>query len=148
MYKIQPQCGTNARIALFTNKFHIWCLRICAGDFQLNLQQKWCGTIQDTTFRQIRTRHMSRHGLEGPPEQETDMTEAKTYTIDKWAQSTTQSSKEEIGWPYWLVGRPPWSADGPVGPTALTLPCGASSLDIDVILERLGYNSPVAPSYK
>ena len=31
------KCGINARIDLFTNKFHRWCSRMCAGDFELIL---------------------------------------------------------------------------------------------------------------
>ena len=68
--------------------------------------------IQDTTFQQIRTRHVSKHGLEGPPEQETNTTEANPRTIDKWAQEATNR-------PNWKIGGPTrGSADLPVGPTA------------------------------
>ena len=112
LHKIQPYCGIKATIGLFINKFHRWCLRICAGDFQLNLQQKWCGTIQGTIFRQIRTRHVSRHGLEGPPEQETDMPKANTRANDKWAQDVTHRPKEKVG------GPTRWSADHPGWPTS------------------------------
>ena len=72
---------------------------------------------------------MSSHGLEGPPEQETDMTKDKSQANDKWAQSTAHQDKGEGLWPYWVAGRPPWSADGPVGPTASTLPRGDLPLD-------------------
>ena len=58
---------------------------------------------------------MSEYGVEGPPEQETDMTKANTRASDKWA--------------HWEAGRPAWSADLLVGPTALNLPRGGSSLD-------------------
>ena len=63
--------------------------------------------IQDTTFQPIRTRHVSEHGLEGPPEQETDISEAKTSANDMWAQNTTQPKKAEVGWAHW------WSDDHP-----------------------------------
>jgi hypothetical protein len=39
LHKIEPKCGINGRIGLFINKFYKWCLRICAGDFELNLKQ-------------------------------------------------------------------------------------------------------------
>ena len=76
--------------------------------------------IQATTFQQIKMRHVSKHGLEGPPEQETDIPEAKTSANDKWAQSSTQPKKAEVGWADWVAGRPPWSADQPMGPTDLS----------------------------
>ena len=63
--------------------------------------------IQDMTFQRIRTRHVSKHGLEGPPEQETDVIESIPRAIDKWAQDTTHQDKVEVGWPHWVAGRPP-----------------------------------------
>jgi len=86
--------------------------------------------IQDTMFQQIKIRHMSKHGLEDPPEQESDILEAKTSANDKWAQCTAQQKKTKVGWPYWVADRLGWSADGPVGPTASGLPCGTLSLDV------------------
>ena len=50
---------------------------------------------------------MSSHGLEGPPEQETDVIESIPRAIDKWAQDTTHQDKVEVGWPHWVAGRPP-----------------------------------------
>ena len=38
LQKKEPKCGINARIDLFTNRFHRWCSRMCAGDFELILQ--------------------------------------------------------------------------------------------------------------
>jgi len=64
---------------------------------------------------------VSEHGLEGPPEQETDIPEAKTSANDKWAQSSTQPKKAEFGWAHWVAGRPPWLADHPVGPSDLSI---------------------------
>ena len=93
--------------------------------------------IQDTTIQRIRTRHVSEYGLEGSPEQETDIPEAKPSANDKWAQSTTHQDKGEGRWPHWVAGRPPWSANGPVGPTASNLPCGGSTLDVEGGSERL-----------
>jgi len=63
---------------------------------------------------------MSEHGLEGPPEQETDIPEAKTSANDMWAQNKTQPKKAEVGW------ATRWSADQPVGPTDLSLRRGSS----------------------
>ena len=57
---------------------------------------------------------MSEYGVEGPPEQETDMTKAKTSANDKWAQEGTHGPKEKVGGP---TRRP---ADQP---------CGGSPLD-------------------
>jgi len=34
-------------------------------------------------------------------------------------QPTRKRSK--VGGPHWVAGRPPWSADGPVGPTTFRL---------------------------
>ena len=64
------------------------------------------------TFKQIRTRHVSKHGLEDPLEQETNTTEANPRAIDKWAQEVTHRPKGKVGGP---TGG---SAEQPVGPTA------------------------------
>ena len=61
------------------------------------------------------------HGLEGLLEKKTNVTEAKIQPIDKWAQRTAQWKKGKVGGPSWVAGRPPWSADQPMGPTALSL---------------------------
>ena len=54
---------------------------------------------------------MSEFGVEGPPEQETDMTKANTRANDKWAQEGTHGPKWKVGGPNrrpadLLVGRP------------------------------------------
>ena len=85
--------------------------------------------IQDMMFQRIRARHMSSHGLEGPPEQETDMTKDKSQANDKWAQSTAHQDKWEGRWPHWVAGRPPWLAGQPMGPTISSLPRGGLLLD-------------------
>ena len=54
---------------------------------------------------------MSEYGVEGPPEQETDMTKANTHANDKWAQDRTHGPKGKVGGP---TGRP---ADLPGRPT-------------------------------
>ena len=66
---------------------------------------------------------MSEYGVEGPPEQETDMTKVNTRANDKWAQEGTHGPKGKVSGP---TGRP---ADLPMGPTTLNLPHGRSSLD-------------------
>ena len=66
---------------------------------------------------------MWKHGLKGPPEQETKTTEANPRAIDKWAQEGTHGPKGKVGGP---IGRP---ADLPVGPTNLNLPRGGILLD-------------------
>ena len=63
--------------------------------------------IQGTKVQGIRVRHVSSHRLEGPPKQETNVTEAIPCAIDKWAQDTAHQDKVEVGWPNWVVGRPP-----------------------------------------
>jgi hypothetical protein len=85
--------------------------------FWANFAAKRCGMIQDTTFRQIKAWHMSWQGLEGLPEQGTDITEAIPHTINKWAQDTARQDKAEVGWPHWVAGRPPdrWRLSGPHG---------------------------------
>ena len=72
---------------------------------------------------------MSIQGLEGPPEQGTDTPEAISRAIDKWAQRTAYWDKTEFGWPHWVADRPPWLADGPMGPTASSLLAGSSWLE-------------------
>jgi len=67
-----------------------------------------------------------------PPEQETDITEAIPSTNDKWALESTQQKKAEVGWAHRVVGRPPWSADQPMGPTDLSQTRGGSPLDANV----------------
>ena len=42
---------------------------------------------------------MTEHGLEGPPEQETDMPKANTRANDKWAQDVSHRPKEKVGGP-------------------------------------------------
>ena len=44
------------------------------------------------------------HGLEGPPEKKSNITEAQTSTIDKWAQRIAQMKKEKVGGPRGMVG--------------------------------------------
>ena len=61
---------------------------------------------------------MLEHGLEGPPEQETDIPKANTHAIDKWAQEETHRPKGKVGGPTGGFSRPTWSAELPVGPTA------------------------------
>ena len=46
---------------------------------------------------------MSEHGLEGPPEQETNIPEANTRAIDKWAQEEIYRPKGKVMGP--LGGR-------------------------------------------
>ena len=59
---------------------------------------------------------MSEHGLEGPPEQETDIPEANTRAIDKWAQEVTHRPKGKVG------GPTRGSADLPSRPNSLWAP--------------------------
>ena len=68
--------------------------------------------VEDTMFKRIKTRHMSEYGVEGPPEQETNITKVNTRASDKWAQEGTHGPKGKVGGP---IGRP---ADLLVGRTA------------------------------
>ena len=63
--------------------------------------------IQDMTFQRIIARQVSSNGLEGPPEQETDMTKDKTQANDTWAQNAAHQHKGKAGWPHWVAGQPP-----------------------------------------
>ena len=58
---------------------------------------------------------MSEYGLEGPPEQETNITKANTRANNKWVQEGTHGPKGMVGGP---TGRP---ADLLVGPTDLSI---------------------------
>ena len=42
---------------------------------------------------------MSEYGVEGPLEQETDMTKANTHANDKWAQHETHGPKGKVDGP-------------------------------------------------
>ena len=58
---------------------------------------------------------MLEYGVEGPPEQETDMIKANTRAYDKWTQGGTHGPKGKVGGstgrPADLPGRPtcPWA---------------------------------------
>ena len=66
--------------------------------FLAKFAAKWCGMIQDTTFQQIRARHVSSHGLEGQPEQETDITKDESQANDTWAQNAAHQDKGKVSW--------------------------------------------------
>jgi hypothetical protein len=53
------------------------------GWFWAKFEAKWCGMIQDVTFQRIIEWHVSSNGLEGPPEQETNMTKDKTTLVGR-----------------------------------------------------------------
>ena len=55
--------------------------------------------------------------------------------------------KTEVGWPHWVTGRPPWLADGPVGPTASSLPRGGSSLVAYVGSRWISCRRPAEPPW-
>ena len=74
---------------------------------------------------------MSEYGVEGPPEQETNITKANTRANDKWAQEETHGPKGKVGGP---TGRP---ADLPMGPTDLNWTRGGSLLDEYVGLPKI-----------
>ena len=71
--------------------------------------------IQDTMFQQIKMRQVSEYVVEGPPEQETDVTKANTRANDKWAHDETHGPKGKVGGPTRRLadqpGRPtcPWA---------------------------------------
>ena len=91
------------------------------------------------TFQQIRMRHVSEYGIEGPPKQETNSTRANTHANDKWAQEGTHGTKGEVGGP---TGR---SADQAHGPHRLNFTTWRLPI---APLCRFGVLRPVAPSYK
>ena len=51
---------------------------------------------------------MSWQGLEGLPEQGTDVTEAIPHTINKWAKDIARQDKAEVGWPHWAPPPQPY----------------------------------------
>ena len=57
-------------------------------------------------------------------------------------------AKGEVSGPLGLVGRPPWSADGPVGPTASTLHLASPYWLINSVPGGMVAARPRAPSYK
>ena len=99
-------------------------------------------------FQQIRTRHVSEYGIDGPPEQETNSTRANTHSNDKWAQEGTHGLKGGGRWAHWEAGRPAGRPTRPMGPTASTLPRGAPSLAPNVGSVEKSCDLGVAPSYK
>ena len=46
------------------------------------------------------------------------MIKDKPHSIDKWAQEATHRPKCKVGGPTGGVGRPSWSTEQPVGPSA------------------------------
>ena len=62
---------------------------------------------------------MSKHGLEGPPEQETNTTEANPRAIDKWAQEVTNGPEEKAGGPTGSSADPPGRPNSPWAPPPL-----------------------------
>jgi hypothetical protein len=123
------------------NEFHIcWFQNVCRW-FRAKSAAKWQRMIQDTTFRQIREWHVLKYGLEGAPEQGTDITEGTPRANNKWARrqpirTRRRSVGPTRGQPTTLVGR--W----PSGPHRLKLPRGTPWLAPEGGLERLGCSSP------
>ena len=65
----------------------------------------------------------------------TEANPVKTSRATTFGQEEAQTSPTPSnwgGWGHWVAGRPPWSADQPMGPTALLLRRGSSSLLLDV----------------
>ena len=80
----------------------------------------------------IRHRHI---WIKRPPEKKFSRTRAQTTTINKWTPEAAQPKKEKVGGP---TGRP---ADLPMGPAALSLRRGSSSLDNEVGSRWFMHNS-------
>ena len=94
---------------------------------------------------------MSEYGVEGPPEQETDIIKAKIRANDKWAQQGTHGPKGKVAGPTGrpanlLVGRPAR------GPHRLKLAMWRKLIGCTsrFAKDQLQKTSPsaVAPSYK
>ena len=62
LHKKEPKCGINARIDLFTNEFHRWCSRMCAGDFELIFQHN--GEVWSKTRRSGESGHDTCQNME------------------------------------------------------------------------------------
>ena len=59
---------------------------------------------------------MSEYGLEGSPEQETDIPEDNTRANDKWAKEETHRPKEKVGGPTGGSANPPGRPNSPWAP--------------------------------
>ena len=88
---------------------------------------------------------MSLHVLEGPLEQGTDIKEVNPHTNDKWAQRTAQYNKGKVGWHHKGVGRPPWLAEGPVGPTTFRFHVASPGWLLMSVWGGMLQLTPVAP---
>ena len=101
---------------------------------------KWRAIIPFLAEEQdvVRSNTITRasHGSDGPPEKKSNTTKVQTQAIDKWALRAAQQKKGKVSGPSWVAGRPPWSADQPMAPTALSLWHGTPSLDGEVGSKR------------
>ena len=68
--------------------------------------------------------------------------------LDKRKPRQAQPAAVGGGWSRGQAGRPPGRPPWPIGPTASTLPCGASSLAPNVGSVEKSCDLGVAPSYK
>ena len=99
LHKRKPQSGINASIGLFINKFHIWCLRMCAGGFELILQ------VSSTLWPDINRRNYQTtdSGSNGP----------------SVAQESSSNHSRQAK-PNWVKTRRPrtacWTKFGAIGP--------------------------------
>jgi len=118
LHKTNTYYGINGRIDLITNEFHRCWFEIVSRWFWAKNAARWWGMIQGTMFRWIRTWHMSSHELKGPPEQETELGQQACTWNWHVGLGSSPSGQDGGGWPLGLAGRPPWSADYLVGPTA------------------------------
>ena len=74
--------------------------------------------------------------------------QAVPQLLDKRRPRQAQPLAAGSGWHPGWTGRPPWSADQPMGPTAFSQLCGSVSLASNGGSSRKSFIPALAPSYK
>ena len=107
---------------LFINKFHIWCLRMCSGGFELILQ------ASSTFWHDINRKNYQStdSGSNGPSvAQRTQLRPLKTGQDQRGSDKEAQDNPLAKAGGHWQ----PWPlADQPMGPTAFSQLCGSLPL--------------------
>ena len=132
LHKKGLKCGINARIDLFTNGFHRWCSRMCAGHNIL--------ANQDATRVRVWNRWPTRARNQ----------QYKSQYLCQLQVGPGRNPWTERGGrcDHWEAGRPAGRPTRPMGPTASTLPHGAPSLAPNVGSIEKSCDLGVARSYK
>ena len=110
--------------------------------------------VASTLWPDIKSQKISEHRFRlkctkcSPRTNPNPLKTSRTPVFKQEEAQTSPAGKIEGGWRHWLAGRPAWSADRPVGPTALSLIRDSLGLAHNVSLLRIGSFSPVASCYK